>query len=102
MFHELTHSTGHASRLNRASVVKTAHFGSSEYSKEELIAEMGASFLNATAGIIDSTIDNSTAYIKGWISALKSQDNRGLVIQAASAAQKATDFILRTPAYTEA
>lgn len=102
LFHELTHSTGHQSRLNRASVVKTAHFGSSEYSKEELIAEMGASFLSAEAGIINATIDNSASYIRGWISALKSQDNKGLVITAASAAQKATDYILRTPAYTEA
>jgi antirestriction protein ArdC len=100
MFHELTHSTGHANRLNRSTVTKTAHFGSSEYSNEELIAEMGASFLNATAGIIDNVIDNSTAYIKGWISALKSSDNRGLVIKAASQAQKATDYILGVPAYS--
>lgn len=94
LFHELTHSTGHASRLNRAPVTKSAYFGSSDYSKEELVAEMGASFLCAEAGIVATTIDNSAAYIKGWIAALKSKDNRGLVIQAAAAAQKAADFIL--------
>lgn len=95
LFHELTHSTGHSSRLNRLTVTKSAHFGSGEYSKEELIAEMGASFLNAEVGIDAATLDNSAAYIQGWISALKSKDNRGLVIQAAAAAQKAADFILR-------
>lgn len=99
-FHELTHSTGHASRLNRATVTKSSYFGSSEYSREELIAEMGASFLSAEAGIVQATIDNSASYIKGWISALKSKDNRGLVIQAAAAAQKAADFILNRNALT--
>jgi antirestriction protein ArdC len=94
IFHELTHSTGHGSRLNRTSVTKSAYYGSGDYSKEELVAEMGASFLNAEAGIMTATIDNSAAYIKGWIAALKSKDNRGLVIQAAAAAQKAADFIL--------
>jgi antirestriction protein ArdC len=101
-FHEICHASGHSSRLNRSTVTKTAHFGSSEYSKEELIAEMGASFLNATAGIIDTTLDNSAAYIKSWLSVLKSKDNKGLIIQAASQAQKAVDFILNTPAHAEA
>jgi antirestriction protein ArdC len=95
LFHELSHSTGHSSRLNRSTVTKSAHFGSGEYSKEELIAEMGASFLNAEAGIVSATLDNSAAYIQGWISVLKSKDSRGLVIQAAAAAQKAADFILK-------
>jgi len=102
LFHELTHSTGHSSRLNRSTVTKTAHYGSSEYSKEELIAECGASFLNAHAGIVNNVIDNSTAYIKGWLSVLKSKDNRGLIITAASAGQKACDYILNVPAYAEA
>jgi len=102
LFHEMTHSTGHSDRLNRSTVTKTAHFGSSDYSKEELIAEMGSAFLSAEAGIINTTIDNSAAYIKGWISALKSADNRGLVIQAASAAQKAADYVLNVPAYVAA
>ena len=63
---------------------------------------MGASFLNANAGIIDTTLDNSAAYIKSWLSVLKSKDNKGLIIQAASQAQKAVDFILNIPAHAEA
>ena len=100
--HELIHATGHSSRLNRSSVVKTAHYGSSEYSREELIAECGASMLNAHAGIVNSVIDNSAAYIQGWLKVLKSKDNKGLIITAASAGQKACDYILNVPAYTEA
>lgn len=94
LFHELAHSTGHEDRLNRSTVTKSAYFGSSEYSKEELIAECCAAFLSAEAGISNAVIDNSAAYIDGWLRALKSKDNRGMVIQAAAAGQKAADFIL--------
>ncbi|BBA70613.1 ArdC family protein [Geobacter sulfurreducens] len=94
LFHELGHSTGHASRLTRKGVIESVYFGSHEYSKEELIAEMTAAFLCAEAGIVQATIDNSAAYIGGWLKALKSKDNKALVIHAASQAQKATDFIL--------
>ena len=92
-FHELTHSTGHESRLNRAGVAgsRLAAFGSADYSREELVAEMGSAFLCAEAGI-ESTLDNSAAYLKGWLGALKG-DSR-LIVTAASAAQRAADFIL--------
>jgi antirestriction protein ArdC len=92
-FHELTHSTGHESRLNRAGVAgsKLAAFGSADYSREELVAEMGSAFLCAEAGI-ESTLDNSAAYLKGWLGALRG-DTR-LIVTAASAAQRAADFIL--------
>lgn len=91
LFHEMTHATGHESRLNRLD--KIAHFGSHEYSKEELIAEMGASFLLGEAGIHnDDMVENSAAYLKSWIDVLKG-DSR-LVITAASQAQKASDLIL--------
>ena len=60
--------------------------------KEELIAEMGAVFLCTRAGIINTTFDTSTAYINSWRSRLES-DNK-FVIQAANAAQKATNLIL--------
>ena len=92
-FHELTHSTGHESRLNRPGVAgsRLAAFGSADYSREELIAEMGSAFLCAEAGI-ESTLDNSAAYLKGWLEALKG-DAR-LIVTAASAAQCAADFIL--------
>ena len=70
--------------------------GGKTYSQEELVAEMGASFLNAHAGIIEAEIQNSAAYLQGWIDALKSKDGKGWIIRAASQAQKAADFILNT------
>lgn len=90
-FHELIHSTGHKSRLNRPGIENIAAFGSETYSKEELIAEMGAAFLCAHAGI-DSTLDHSASYINSWIRVLKG-DSR-LAVQAAGAAQRAADHIL--------
>lgn len=91
LFHELTHSTGHAKRLNREEVTKTASFGSHLYSKEELVAEMGACFLNSFAGITAQTIDNSTAYIQSWIKALK--NDKRLLVTAGTQAQKAVEYI---------
>ena len=92
LFHELTHSTGHESRLHRASFNGHFGFGSESYSKEELIAEMGAAFLCGQADIVERTIDNSASYIQGWLEKLRS--DKTLIVQAAAAAQKATDFIL--------
>jgi antirestriction protein ArdC len=92
LFHELTHSTGHESRLNRKGIVELNSFGSHEYSKEELVAEMGAAYLSAQSGIVESTIQNSAAYISGWLKRLRN-DNK-FVVQAAAQAQKAADFIL--------
>ena len=88
-FHELIHSTGHASRLNR---VFGKSFGDALYSKEELIAEVGARFLCAIAGISNQRAEqNSTAYLQSWIAALKG-DAR-LIVTASAAAQKAVDLI---------
>ena len=92
VFHELTHSTGHEDRLNRKTLTDGTPFGSPTYSREELVAEMGAAFLCAIAGIDDPTIQNSAAYIRGWLRFLKS-DPKALVIAGAQA-QKASDFIL--------
>ena len=91
LFHEATHSTGHAKRLKRD---LSGHFGTNSYSQEELIAEMGAAYLCALCGIQTQTIENSAAYIKGWLSNLKS-DNKFLVT-AASKAQHAVDYITQT------
>lgn len=91
-FHELTHATGHASRLGRKGVTETNYFGSHEYSKEELVAEMGASFLSGYAGIENKTIENSAAYLQGWLRELKS--DKKLLVMAAAQAQKASDYIL--------
>ena len=92
LFHELVHATGHESRLGRPGITDTIYFGSPTYSKEELIAEMGATYLVGHAGVERKTFDNSAAYIASWLRKLRG-DNR-LVIQAAGAAQKAADFIL--------
>lgn len=94
LFHESVHSTGHSKRIDRGLDTDIAPFGSPDYSKEELIAEMGAAFLSASAGILPPTIEQSAAYINGWKQQLKG--DKKLVIQAASAAQKAADLILGT------
>ena len=92
LFHELTHSTGHRSRTNRHEKFPDHKFRSKDYSIEELIAEMGAAYLCGICGIQNNTIDNSAAYIQSWLKKFKS-DNK-FVIQAASYAQKAVDYIL--------
>ena len=93
LFHELTHATGHKSRLDRHQKNKCSHhFGSQDYSKEELVAEMGAAFLCGHCQIENKTIDNSAAYIGSWLKRLK--DDVKLVVLAAAQAQKAADYIL--------
>ena len=91
LFHELTHSTGHPSRIGREGIEILNTFGSESYSKEELVAEMGAAMLCGVTGIAPATLQNSAAYLKTWIERLKS-DSR-LLVTAASAAQKAADYI---------
>jgi antirestriction protein ArdC len=92
LFHELVHSTGHEKRLKRSTLTESAGFGSNPYCKEELIAEMGAAFLCGQAEIAERTIDNSAAYLKGWLEQLR--QDKMLIVQAAAQAQKAADFIL--------
>lgn len=92
LFHEMIHATGHRSRLDRDEVRQVASFGSESYSKEELIAEMGAAMLCGIAGIEQKIIENSAAYIQSWLRVLK--DDVKFVIQAASSAQRGADHIL--------
>src|SRR5579859_6813488 len=100
-FHELAHSRGHAKRLNRENFDNLVSFGSESYSKEELIAEMTAAMLCGVTGIDQKTLENSAAYLKSWITRLKS-DSR-LVFSVASQSQKAADFIQgKTAAHKEA
>ena len=90
-FHELTHSTGHASRLDRLS--KTAYFGSEAYSKEELIAEIGAAALVNQAGLeTASSFKNSAAYVQNWLKVL--HEDKRFIISAAGKAEKAVNLIL--------
>lgn len=88
-FHELAHSTGHKSRIDRE---LDTNFGKEPYSKEELIAELAASMLCAEIGINSDTSERqSAAYLKGWITKLKGDTS--LIAAAASAAQRAADYI---------
>ena len=90
-FHELTHSTGHATRLNR--IRDVAAFGSENYSKEELVAEIGAYTLTSTCGITtDKTERDSVAYLQSWIGALRNDTT--LFVKAIQQATKAVKYIL--------
>lgn len=94
LFHELVHSTGHKTRLNRSSLSESRGFGSDPYCREELVAEMGAAFLCAQAGIEERTVENSASYLKSWLGRLKG--DKKLIVYAAAQAQAAVDFILGT------
>src|SRR5699024_1983877 len=83
-FHEITHSTGHKNRLNRKGIIELNAFGSETYSKEELVAELGASMLCGVAGIDNKVIDNSASYIQSWLNALK--NDKTLIVHAAQQA----------------
>ena len=90
-FHELTHSTGHSTRLNRLKA--TAHFGSEAYSKEELVAEIGAAALMNFTGVETAkAFKNSAAYIQSWLCALR--NDKRLIVSASAAASKAVSYIL--------
>ena len=94
LFHEMSHSTGHSKRLNRFSNDKClGHYGSDDYSREELVAELGAAFLCSECKMDNSAVDeNSVAYIQSWLKAFK--DDPSMMMWAASRAQKSTDYIL--------
>jgi antirestriction protein ArdC len=85
--HELTHATGHARRLDRDLINS---FGSKDYAREELVAEMGSAFLCAALGI-EPTVRHAD-YIGVWLEVLR-EDNRA-IFRAASAASKAADWLL--------
>lgn len=69
LIHEMAHSTGHESRLNRLN--PDGKFGGSEYAKEELVAELTAAMVGSALGFDSRIRDNNTAYIKSWMSTLK-------------------------------
>ncbi|PVY40855.1 ArdC family protein [Pontibacter virosus] len=93
LYHELIHATGHHARLNRFNRDETpARFGDEAYSKEELIAEMGASFLCAHTGIRKAVFQNSVAYLQGWISRFR--EDKTMLIYAGTRAFKAAGYIL--------
>ena len=94
-FHESVHSTMKESRCNRAEdrKGKLVAFGSNEYSKEELVAEIGSASLMNIIGIETSkSFRNSSAYIQNWLSVLKNDVK--FIVSASSKAEKAVDYIL--------
>jgi len=92
MFHELVHSTGHKSRLDRdmTSLSRDSH----SYSKEELIAELGAAFLCHYTGV-HGVIENQAAYCQSWLRRLK--NDRNMIFEAAREADKAFRLITGEP-----
>jgi len=93
LFHETIHATGHQDRLNRKGITEPNKFGSILYSQEELIAEMGASFLSAEVGInFSEIVENNAAYLQGWLNKLK--EDKRFIFRAAGKAQQATKYIL--------
>jgi antirestriction protein ArdC len=90
LFHEMIHWTGHGTRLDR--MLETNGKGSA-YAFEELIAELGAAFIDAEFGIVDvAGHDNSAAYLSSWLKFFK-DDKAAALMKAASAASKAVEFI---------
>ena len=85
--HDLTHATGHRARLGRT---LTGSFGSKDYAREELVAEMGSAFLCAALGIVPTV--RHADYLAAWLDVLRA-DGRA-IIRAASAPSKAADWLL--------
>lgn len=92
LFHEMIHSTGHQSRLNRKEIVNHTQFGSETYSIEELTAEIGCCYLKSHAGMQEAATKNNAAYIGGWLRKLKS--DRKFILYASSQAERAVEFIM--------
>ena len=86
--HEMTHSTGHKSRLDRDF---SGRFGTEAYAFEELVAELGSAFLNADLGILGATLPDHADYLTNWIGILKG--DKKAILTAAAAASKAHGFI---------
>lgn len=91
-FHEYVHATGHARRLNRPGIAEAASFGSDRYSREELVAEIGAGFMLARCGLLEATFENNAGYIGGWLERIKG--DASLVVKAAAEAEKAAAWLL--------
>lgn len=92
LYHESVHSTGSSKKLNRPGVTEKISFASKNYSQEELVAEIGASFLARLTGIQGKVFDNSVSYLNSWLKVLN--DDKYFIIKASSEAQKAVNHIL--------
>jgi antirestriction protein ArdC len=104
LFHEITHSTGHESRLDRPGITLPMEQrvpGSEPHAHEELVAELGAIYLCQHAGILTAPplgaggLENAAAYIDSYLGYLK--NDKRFLFQASSQAQKAVNFLLEAP-----
>lgn len=91
LFHELGHATGHETRLNRAGVTAVIQFGSSDYSREELIAELTSAFCCAALGLDNSLTEDAASYIQGWLTRLRGDSKA--IIAASTHGQRAANYI---------
>ena len=91
LYHELVHASGHRSRLDRKTFTDVCLFGDPTYAKEELVAEMGATYLCGVCGIAHTTLANSAAYLQSWMAML--HHDVTLLVQAAAQAQRAADYL---------
>jgi len=88
LFHELVHSTGHSSRLNRESLRDRQ-----QYAVEELIAEIGGAMLCAEAHVDNTELtENNAAYLRSWLAAVR--NDKTMLVKAASSAAKASDMVM--------
>jgi antirestriction protein ArdC len=94
--HELAHWTGHKTRLDRSA---WGAFGSKDYAREELVAEIGSAFVMARLGVAGEHMDNHAAYLASWLKCLR-EDSRA-IFKAAAQAQLAADYVLRNAALDE-
>jgi len=97
LYHELMHSTGHHTRLDRMGLVQMTEFGYVGCSQEEIVAEIGTRYLEALTGITGN-VPWSDAYLQTCIAKMKA--DKTFIFTAASLAQKAIDFILDVVAET--
>jgi antirestriction protein ArdC len=92
LFHEVSHSTGHASRLDRDWDKANLSFGCEDYAREELVAEFANAYLCGIAGLPAAQTEQSAAYIASWKRAIENDPT--ILVKSASLAQKAADYVL--------
>lgn len=91
LFHEAAHSTGVERRCNRDTFKKFAPFGSKDYAREELVAEIAAAYMTMEAGL-EPNIKNTAAYLQNWMEACEKDPL--LFVTAATRAEAAVEFML--------
>lgn len=91
LFHEMAHSTGHASRLARPGIMDCGKGGKKAYAAEEMVAELAAALVCAHTGIAPKTEEMTAAYIGSWLETVK--EDKGFFLAAAGKAQKAVDLM---------